>query len=99
MSVFTKDDLRRLYESEVIIQQNKCVRLVVEETKQSVFSQAKEGNKSAIYQISTQVPYYKDEWVKTQIFSDLERIFPDSVIQVSSNVSTFPTLKVTVDWA
>ena len=99
MSVFTKEDLKRLYESEVIMQQNKCLRQVVEETKQAVFSQAKEGNKSAIYQISTQIPYYKDEWVKTQIFTDLERIFPDSVIQVSSNVSTFPSLKVTVDWA
>jgi len=99
MSVFTKDDLRRLYESEVIIRQNKCVQLVVEQVKQKVFSQAKEGNTSASYPVSNQNPYYNDEWVKTQIFTDLERIFPDSNIDLSLESSPVPHLKVTVDWA
>jgi hypothetical protein len=99
MSVFTKDDLKRLYESEVIIQQNKCVQLVVEQTKQYVFSLAKEGKTSTTYQISNQNPYYKDEWVKTQILSDLERIFPDSNIEVSYLCSPGSVMCVTVDWA
>jgi hypothetical protein len=71
MSVFTKNDLKYLYKSEINIRQNKCVQLVVEQVKQKVFSQAKEGNTSASYPVSNQNPYYNDEWVKTQILSEV----------------------------
>jgi hypothetical protein len=99
MSIFTKDDLRRLYESEVTNQQNKCIRLAVEQTKQNVFSQVKKGKKSVVFQIPTENTHYNDEWVKTQILTDLERIFPDSNIDVSSESSSVQTLTISIDWA
>jgi hypothetical protein len=97
MSVFTKDDLKRLYESEINLQQNKCIQLIVQHMKQLVINEAKEGRTTATYKHSDD--YCNDEWVKTQILSDLERIFTDSVIQITSDSSVFPTIAISIDWA
>jgi hypothetical protein len=99
MLVFTKCDLKRLYEEEVIIQQNKYITLIVQHMKQLVISKAKEGNTSVTYKHTDIFSYYNDEWVKNQILSDLKRIFTDSDIVVNSNGLDSPTITVSIDWS
>jgi hypothetical protein len=99
MLVFTKCDLKRLYEEEVIIQQNKYITLIVQHMKQLVISKAKEGNTSVTYKHTDIFSYCNDEWVKNQILSDLKRIFTDSDIVVNSNVLDSPTITISIDWS
>jgi len=96
MSVFTKIDLKYLYKSEINIRQNKCVQRVVQYMKNLVITEAKEGRTTATYKHCDFS--YDDEWVKTQILSDLERIFPDSIVDVKSDGLALPTISVSIDW-
>ena len=99
MTVFKKDDLKKLYEEEVIIQQNQCIENIVKNLKQLVISKAKEGNKYVIFKHTNVLfNFYNDEWVKSQILDDLKRIFPDSIVYIISDGLAFPTITISIDW-
>jgi hypothetical protein len=99
MTILKKDDLKKLYEEEVIIQQNQCIENIVKHIKQLVISKAKEGNKSVTFKHNNGLfNFYNDEWVKSQIFDDLKRIFPDSIVDVISDGLFFPTITICIDW-
>jgi hypothetical protein len=98
MSVFTKDDLKHLYEEEICNQQNKCVENLVQHMKRLVISKAKEGKTSTVYQNTDINNCYSNEWVKSQILGDLKRIFPDSIVDVSSVGLDLATITISISW-
>ena len=97
MTVFTKNDLKQLYEQEVSTRQNKFILLIVQYMKQLVIAKAKEGETSATYKHSDD--YYNDEWVKNEILGDLKRTFIDSIIEVNSNGLDSQTITISIDWS
>jgi len=99
MSVFTKSDLKHLYEEEICIQQNKCIETLVQHMKRLVISKAKEGNTTIFYQNTDINKCYSNEWVKSETLGDLKRIFPDSIINVSSVGLDLTTIRISIDWS